>query len=202
MGNYSISDLERIFWEKVLSGELKLGLGSENDLITGEETMPRRNIVGSMGGSTFSGSLRLTYFTAKKTQTLSQISIYTGTVAAGATPTIARMGLYKVETNNDLTLIASTPNDTTLFAAATTFYTKSFSAPVDVVRGQRYAFGILIVSGATVPTFYGYNPAPLPITFQEPKLAAGINGQSDLPSTVANGSLNNSAFGIYAAILP
>jgi hypothetical protein len=172
-----------------------------NDLLVGEATMTRREITSSAAVSG-TQSLRLTYFTAKKTELISQVNLTTGGTAAAATPTLCRIGIYSVADNGDLTLVASTVNDTTLFATATTLYTKALQVPFTKVRGQRYAVGVLIVSGVATPTFHGYAFTLGASVIIEPKLSAIVNTQADLPSSVANGSLAASSQAIYTTLLP
>lgn len=172
-----------------------------NDLSVGESTLARREIISS-GVTTANQVLRLTYFTARKSEIISQINIPSGATAAGATPTLIRMGIYSVADNGDLTLVASTANDITLFAASSTEYLKALESPFVKNKGQRYAFGLLVRSAAAFPTFYGQSTV-LPVTmFAEPKLASSISAQLDLPSSVANASLVSSSASIYASLLP
>lgn len=172
---------------------------TSNALSVGQSTLPRGDIQSASVALT-SGQMRLRYFTSVKTETVTQTRTLTGNTAA-ATPTLCRVGLYIVEANSDITLVASTPNDLTLWAAATTRYTKALSAPYDLVRGTRYALGILYI-GTTTPTMYGANVLLAAETFEEPRLNASIGSLSDLPSTVANGSLASLTSGIYSVILP
>jgi hypothetical protein len=172
---------------------------TSNALTVGEETLPRELIV-STGVNTSTGSLRLGYFTARKSETTTQVRVVSGSTAAGATPTLVRVGLFDVATNGNLTLIASTVNDTAVFAAATTIYTRSWSASVAKVAGHRYALGILIVTAAAVPTLMGQSiqcdilAAPL--------ITSALSGQTDMPSSITAGSLASSGVRPYAAILP
>src|SRR5215207_4562461 len=95
-------------------------------LTTGEETIPRMFAFQS-NVTRVSGVLGLTFFSARKTESISQIRMTCGNVAA-ASITLCRIGIYSVAGNGDITLVASTPNDTALFAATFTRYTKSLSA--------------------------------------------------------------------------
>lgn len=171
-----------------------------DELNPGQSTMSRFSILVA-SASVSSQSMRLTYFTATKTQTVSRIEMFSGTTAAAATPTLIRLGLYTVADNGNLTLVASTPNDTTLFAAATTLYNKALSAPYILLKGQRYAFGILIVSAVATPTFYGNNAIPVAVAQYNPRVAAALSGQADLPSSVANASLIVTNQTFFAAFL-
>jgi hypothetical protein len=175
-------------------------------LVTGMTSIPRLLVNSQSLVLGTSGSLRLTYFTAPSSQTLTQVRTVTGSTAAGATPTLCRIGLYSVNgANGNLTLVASTPNDTTLFAAASTAYTKSFSSSVAVTANQRYALGIIVVSAAALPTFVGAGIAGNAM-FSEmaiaPRLTGVITGQADLPASLTDGALTGDLSPIYAAILP
>lgn len=168
-------------------------------LQVGEETMPRELMTTGTGPSA-SGQLRLTYFTAQKTEVTTQVRIYTSGTAAGATPTLCRIGLYVVNPDNSITLVASTANDTTLFAATNTAYTKSWSTPYTKVAGQRYAIGVLVVTAATLPNFAGQGVQQSLESTTAPYLATSVNSLSDLPASAS--SFSASAARPYFAILP
>lgn len=173
-------------------------------LATGEETLSSEYCFGTPGTGT--GTLRLTYFTARKTETTTQIRVWTATTAAGATPTICRVGLYSIATNGNGTLVASIANDTSLFAAASTPYTRSWSVSYAKVAGQLYAMGILVVTAATAPTLMGSAPsqaASNEMFNQTPRKSAALASQTDLPGSFTNASLGASlAIRHYGAILP
>lgn len=174
-----------------------------NAVAAGEESIPRLVVIASTG-ALVSQQLHLTYFTAKKTETEASVKVRTGATAAAATPTLCRMGLYSVAANGDIALIASTPNDTTLFAAANTAYTKAYSVAAQRVAGTRYARGILVVSAAAMPTFFS-SAISTPFGNElatAPRLAAQVTGQADLPASVAAGSLVNGSMAIYSVGLP
>ena len=177
---------------------------TRNLLTTGEETMPRDAVSSAVVGIS-SQVLRLSYFTARKTETTTQVKMWTGSTAAGATPTLCRMGLYSIDaTTGDGTLVASVANDTTLWAAATTAYTRSWSTPYAKVAGQRYAFAAIIVSGAAIPQFIGIAVGTSLSSeyLIAPKLGGALASQSDLPSTFLNSSVVVSVVRHYASILP
>lgn len=182
-------------------GQWLASMSSPNSLVPGQDTMSRFDIA-IASASVSSQSIRFTFFTATRDETVTRVEMFSGTTAAAATPTLIRMGLYTVADNGDLTLVASTPNDTTLFAATTTLYNKALSAPYAMVKGQRYAFGILVVTAVATPTFYGHSSIPVAVALYPPRLAAAFSGQADLPASIASASLiaTNQAF--YAAFLP
>lgn len=158
--------------------------------ITGVETMIRDSMQTSatLGAS---GAMRLSYLTAVETRSVSTAVTATGSTAAGATPTLVRFGLYSVDVaSGDITLVASTANDTSLLAATTTEYAKALSSSYTVVAGQRYAAAILVVSGATIPTIAGNAPqAGSSTLLRTPRMSGLVSGQADLPATVASGSI-------------
>jgi hypothetical protein len=169
-------------------------------LTTGQETFDRIGIVSNTIAMT-SGVVKLTYFTARKTETVTTLRTYAGAVAAGATPTICRMGLYSIDGSGNLTLIASTPNDTSLWSAINTQYAKALSASVGVVAGTRYAFGSICVTAATVPQVAGGLPN-LMMSDVAPRISAQLTGQTDLPSSITSASLNRLAQRVYGELIP
>lgn len=170
--------------------------------LTGAETMSR--MTASTTTTTTSTYLRLGYFTAPTATTVANALIATGTTAAGATPTVVRIGLYTVAANGDLTLVASTPNDTTLLAATNTLYTKALSSSYLLMAGQRYALGWLIVTAAATPTVLGTFPASSSsaLAALSPRLCGLVTGQTDLPASVLAASVANTTTMPYLAVVP
>ena len=170
-------------------------------IVTGESTIPRLDATDGTISLT-SGSMRLTYFTATKSETCNTVRVFTGGTAAGATPTLVRVGVYSVASDGSLTLVASTASSTSLFASAATVYARTLTASFDKIAGQRYALGILVVTAAAAPTTYGAAPligSEMAIT---PRLAAVVSGLTDIPSTVATGGVTDSNRVFYAVVLP
>lgn len=168
-------------------------VASTEDSLTSGQMVPRRDLMQVNSVSHATGTLGLTFFTGDKTETINNVTAYTGSTAAAATPSLCRIGIYSVDGSGNLTLVASTPNDTALFAATTTAYQKALSASFSKVAGQRYAVGLLVISAAAMPTFMGplavSNPVAQASNVLEPKLTARLTGQTDLPSSIAVGSL-------------
>jgi hypothetical protein len=135
-----------------------------------------------------SQQLRLSFFTAQKTELIQSVRFATGSTASGASPTLVRVGVYSVAGSDgmgDLTLVASTPNDTTLLQTINTRYAKNLSAPWSKVAGQRYAIGILVVTSVTAPTFITMQTQSQASVFDvAPRLSAARSGQSDLPASI------------------
>jgi hypothetical protein len=179
-----------------------------NPLTVGHESVNRSQLASYSTALTLTTQvLRLTYFSARKTETTTQVRVMTGTVAAGATPTLCRIGLYAVDDSGNATLVASTSNDTTLFAATATVYTRNWSTPYAMVDGQRYALAWLVVTAATAPSVAGVSFAGTAQIRAEMAMSPRINGaiasQSDLPSTFTAAAVSAAAdFVPYGVVLP
>lgn len=163
----------------------------------GIEPFPRAPGLASQNTTT-SQRLWLTYFTAYRPLTVTTATTCTAGTAAGATPTLVRYGLWTANpSDSSLTaLVASTPNDTALLAVGNTEYPKALSASYTFIPGQRYAAGVLVVSGAAMPTLQGASGAAT-LFARAPRIAAYVAGQADLPSTVAAGSLTNAGSAMW-----
>lgn len=168
----------------------------------GETTMPRALASGAALATT--AGLRLTYFTPRTSETITQVRVLSGTTAAGATPTLIRFGIYRIDATGAGTLIASTANDTALLAAASTTYTKTLEAAWSKVAAQRYAFGVLVVTAAAFPTMQGFASTgaatnePIPV----PKYAGLIGSVTDLPASFVDGTVSASGQLFYAHFIP
>lgn len=159
------------------------------EVSAGETVLPRFAFAST--NALVSGAMRLSYFTAGRSETIGSLVAATGATAAAATPTLCRMGIYAIASDGAGTLVASTANDTALFSAANTIYTKALSASLAKVAGQRYAFAILVVSGTTMPNFVSTSNSSILAAENavEPRITASLAGQADLPASFASGSL-------------
>ncbi len=178
-----------------------------NELSTGISTISRSAATSATGQVLSNQALILTYFTATKSITSTKVRMYTGGTAAGATPTLVRAGLYSADAAGAGTLIASFASDTALFAAANTAYEKTWTTPVNLVRGTRYALGILVVTAATAPNVIGHTFASGATTGQllagmEPVMARTVSGQADLPASFAAGATGVQGGRTFAVVLP
>jgi hypothetical protein len=182
---------------------LDRSLDDPDALTTGEGVYSRALAGISTALATGDQNLRLTYFTAKKTETITQVRVITGTTAAvGAT--LIRIGVWTADAAGALLAqVAATPNDTALLAATNTAYTKAFSASFMKQTGQRYACGLLAVTAVTAPTMTGHATG---IQAGEaglsPKISGLIAAQADLPATAAAGGVAGSATRPYFVLLP
>jgi len=108
-----------------------------HDLTAGEATMNRRETT-TNAMSPSNGALQLTFFTARRSEDVTQIQ---ATVNVGAVDaTLARVGVYTADGSDNLTLVASTAEDPTLFGS-TGLISKSLSATLSryAVHGMRWA---------------------------------------------------------------
>lgn len=163
-----------------------------------EETMPRQ--LAATAVTMTSGDLKLSYFTARKTIKVASISVATGGTGAGATPTTIKLGIYSVAANGDLTLQASSANDTALFSGTQTVYNKALSASYTITAGSRYAVGIIVVTGAAAPTLMGIAPS-FGLAGLAPKFAGYRASRTDLDASITAAQSAQTANQIYAALL-
>lgn len=134
-----------------------------------------------------SGNLHFTFFTPAITLTVSQITMGCHSSAASGL-TLARMGLFTYD-ESTATLVARTANDTTLFAATRTLYTRSFDtaggfpASYTLQAGVRYAVGVLCVG--TTPPQIAAGGTLAEWAALTPRIAAVRTSQSDLSTGLA-----------------
>jgi hypothetical protein len=135
---------------------------------------------------------------ADKTETISTVTAYTGSTAAGATPTLCQFAIYSIDpATQNATLVASTANDTTLFASANTAYAKALTGSFTKTAGNYYWVTALVVSGAAMPNFIGWqgpSGAQTSVVLNVwPAHNFTLAAQASIPSSVLGTSLTNSA---------
>lgn len=140
------------------------------------------------------GQLYLSYFTALKRLSVTKIGCVTG--VASTTPTLVRFGLFTVAADESVALVAATDNDTTLLALANTPYEKALGAggaglplSYDLINGNRYAVGLLVVGGApgSISGFQTNNGWSNTIFGRR---MGGIQaGLADLPAAITSGNV-------------
>jgi hypothetical protein len=177
--------------------DLESRLGGTSAVTEGDTTLTRTTpMVDTL--TTSSGTLLLSYFTASRAESINRITIVAGDTGAAATPTLLRVGLYSVSNAGALTLVTSASSDTAAMATpnqATDWQVTSY----DVTAEQRYAVGFLVVTGAATPTLVGVS-SELPSTELgvEPRLAATLAGQTNLPASITAGTVSDVAKVFYA----
>lgn len=170
-------------------------------LAVGESTTDRD---GPFTGLTMtSGTIRLAYFTARRSETCTRIRAQVGATGAGATPTLCKLGAYLVASNGDLSLIGATANNTALFNTSGAVVDEATAASYDKIAGQRYAVAAICVSGATMPTLVGISSGLHGSELaQSPRRTGLLSGQTDLPSSISAGSISVSTSWLWAVLTP
>jgi len=158
------------------------------------ETMLRHEAVAADVALGASGRTSYTHFRANRNITARTIEVTTGGTAAGATPTLVKVGLCSVAANGDLTLLGQSVNNVALFAAANTTYRIGLAASVPLTRGTVYALVVIVVSGATLPTFVGMtvNPA-IDAGLATPVMTTRHDSQTDTVSSLTRASVISAA---------
>jgi hypothetical protein len=180
---------------------------AEDVLDVGEASISRMSPIGNIAQTFASETINLVYRRAVKTETISKITAYTATTAAGATPTVCLMGVYSVASNGDLTLVGETANDTTLFASSFTRYERNLTAAYTKQAGQLYAFALLIVTTETTPSFQGYTDQNATQVAQirgiSPRFSGDLPNQTALVSSISNASIaSTSRRMVFMEVLP
>lgn len=177
-------------------------------LATGQDTFDRSAGLGDAAAMN-SGEVLFVYFKAYKAEAEARLIINCGTTAAAATPTLCKMALFSKAGNGDLAQMAVTANDTSLFATANTEYgaSRAFASPSSaLVIGNWYAAAVLVISAGAMPSFIGVNQGVATaynnIMALEPRFCTMLPGQSDMPSSVSNASLNTTRRNFYGRLLP
>jgi len=165
--------------------------GTEEIINGGSILYPRSSAFGSSeSGALTSGTVYLTYWIASISQVITKIKTSVGgTAAAGLTT--ATIGIYSIDVNNNLALIASIGNLAgTIWITPFNSYIEALNVPFVKQKGIRYAVGNLAI-GATPPSLYGqqYNSV---LGADAPILAGTFPGQASLPSFIASASVQNS----------
>ena len=191
-------------WDDVRASVLQSQEFYLDTVIDGCESMSRDSASASTVPTT-SGHVRLNYFIARRARTVAQLVSHSGGTAAGATPTLCRMGLYLLDSSNNMTLVARTASDTGLWAGTNTEYARAlataggYPASYTLIPGQRYALASICVTGAATPTFWGaLAPSSGPGTRSRPTTRV-LTGQSDLPASIADSATVASAGKLWMA---
>lgn len=181
---------DALSWARQASGQIP----------NAEVTVPR--LLASNGATLSSGTMRLAYWTAQHSATYGTIRVAGGSAASGAPPTVCRLGVYSIDSaTGNLTLIAACANDTTLFNAAGTMFSRPLTTPVTLTAGQRYAMGFLVVTTGTAPNVTcASTQLPAAEMVLEPRLSALLTAQTDLPASITAGALTTSTAVAYGAL--
>lgn len=159
---------------------------------------------GGQSPSINAGAAFWTYFTPDQTVTVTQMTSGTRNVAQSGS-TLAKMGLYSVDGSGNLTCIARTASDTTMWNVTNYYYTRSIVddgqgasiSSVTLTRGQRYAFAVLSVGHTTSPLLAGKN-GHANLAQMNPRRSGYLTGATDLQGSVtASAIAANTSSGAY-----
>jgi hypothetical protein len=160
----------------------------------GETTIPR-NAITTNALTLTSQSLVLCPFFSSRSEPITKVRMRVGATIAG-TVTLIRVGIYEVDVNGALILVASIANTTTMMGTANAASTLvSLSATWNKVVGRMYAAGVLF-NGTTAPTVWGgqiaYTSTATVNPFDLLPYAGPLRKtvQTDLPTSVAKSALS------------
>jgi hypothetical protein len=175
---------------------------TQNLLTVGQESMSRDLLVSSavLSGAGATCAIRLTFFTARKSFTSTAVRMYTGATPAGATPSLARMGVWSVD-GASCTLRGSTAHDATLFSVGSGTYQRNWETPVNFEEGRRYCGGACVITAATAPSLGGWAGGYSTEHGMDAMTAGIISGQSDLPASFLLSSVSNGVQRPYMAMV-
>lgn len=166
-------------------------------ITTGEEAYSRRHA--TQDCVLTSGTMLLTYFTARKTETITQVTLFTGSTAAAGL-TLAQIAIYSVDGSGNLTEVVATASDTSLFNATNSSFTKALSSSFAKVAGTQYVCAVLAI-GTTVPSLVGSIGFGA-LTSVAPRLCGAVPGQASLPSSTAAGNVVADTRMVESLLLP
>jgi hypothetical protein len=147
-----------------------------------------------------SGTVHLTYFTARKTETITKLmASVDATAAAGLT--YGALGIYSIDGSGNGTLVAASTSDTAGFAPAFSLYQPSLTASMTKTAGQLYAVAILC-TGSTMPSLTARPGNAQLFSSQSPRLTGSLTGQASLPGTFTSASVVNSGNFFFGAAKP
>jgi hypothetical protein len=156
---------------------------------SGEETMPRYALnAGSLALS--SGTARLCYFRARRTEAITKVLIPTATTAhlAEGSGALVQAGVYSVGSTGELTLITATANNVKAMETANAEVSQALEATWNKAAGALYAYALLVVS-TSMPSTVGANFATAAQTAGgsgRARLSGTASGLTTLPGTLAS----------------
>jgi hypothetical protein len=173
------------------------------------ETAPR--LFFSTVNTITAGVVYLTFFTAHQDLTVSKlVSISGSTAAVGAT--LSKMGLYSVDSSNNLTCVARSASNTGLWALQNTVYSEAIAdngaaAPQAISsyylrRGQRYAVAFITVGNSTAPNICSRQLPNAAMGFSLPPILCAVTsgGKTDLAASYTSASLVATSNFLYGAL--
>lgn len=174
-------------------------------LDNGGESIWSRESPSPSSNASINQQLRLNGFRCKRTGSVGRIIMFSGGTAAGATPTLVKVGAYHRNDDDTYSLVGATPNTVTMFAGTNATYNTAFAAPWYKFKGDDYLIGVLIVTGAALPTIQGPFTAVANTTgtflLPAPVKVGCLPGQTDLPTSFARTDLISTSPGTFHGLL-
>lgn len=165
-----------------------------------QEVIPRWAATALTSVTMGSGVVRFVYLTARRTETITQVEFSSGNTA-GTSATLARFGVYSVDSSGALTQLSQTSSDTTIFSVTQTDYARSLTSSISVVEGQIYAIAAIWVGTGTAPSVMAALCATPGLNALNPRLCSSLTGQADLSASYTAGSLTNTQSLPYCSLL-
>lgn len=167
-------------------GTVSTGVAVRNNSASVVNTVDRDGCSGS--ATLVAGTAYAQHFTPSQPMTVTKIGFATAATPASGANSLIRFGLFVVNEDLTLTLVARTASDLTLLQSANTLYRKvlatagGFPASYTLVPGTRYATGLIVVGGVA-----GTLAAPAAVIAallaDEPRLCSTLgSSQADLPT--------------------
>ena len=173
------------------------------DLADGEATFSRGLVVSTTITAGNSGTGRLSYFTAHKTEAITKVRTISGNTALPTDATTAKVAVHEVAANGDLTRVAITGNEeATLWAAANTAYVSNLLAPFTKVKGRRYAIELFWTGPSSGASYAGQNVLIATEHALPPRLTGSVNRGADVAENTPAASVGGATGRIYAVLMP
>lgn len=157
----------------------------------GKVTTIARDTVGVQAVSLVSGTIYFAYFRPEEGDTIASLFTKTRSPAAAGT-TLARYGLYEVNkpADDDLTLIASSNSDTSMWNGTFGGVGRNLASSVVLDPAKVYAAAVLFV-GTTAPSVMGIQGDGSELALPD-RRAMCMTGQTDLPAAITWNQLQSS----------
>jgi hypothetical protein len=180
-------------WFVVESNASHMTRHSEYLMYSGGETVIPRLLTTRNDINIGSGSLKLMYMRAKRSEAITQLRMATGSTV-GTSPTLFRMGVYEVDPATLAhTLIAASDSLTTGLTTTSTTLTRTLTTTWNKVEGKLYGLAFLALESGTL-LWEGTQTAQTADTnVSGSAVSSSLAAQTDLPSTIADASLSKAS---------
>lgn len=144
------------------------------------------------------GRFLFSLFRASRSRTVTNVTVYPATTGVGITR--LKLALFSVDEAGLLARIGITENDAPGTLSFSLPYTRALVAPVDLDAGVWYAVGVE-TGATTAPSLLALNLNNQAVSSIRPILSGIVNGNSDMPDSVAQSSyIESTSAVLYAEI--